>query len=1055
MMRTFIFATIVLMPCSLLAQTPAPVEWENPAVNGINREPMHATLIPYASFDEALRAERYHSSSFVSLNGQWKFQYVKKPADRPMDFFKTDYDVSAWKEIAVPGNWQLEGYDVPIYVNSQYPFTPNPPFVDRDFDPVGSYRTEFQAGQGWWDKETFLVFDGVEAACYVWLNGQFVGYSEDSRLPAEFDITKFFRDGKNILAVQVFRWSDGSYLEDQDFFRLSGIFRNVYLMSTPKVHIRDFEIRTNLDDRLVDADLDVLANVRNYGDQPLPNCRVEMTLVDEKGHPLQPPVTGQDSTSLLFPSAESVLKMHAHLVNPRKWSAEHPSLYTLVFCLRDSAGKALEYESARVGVRKSEIRNGHLLINGQPILVKGVDRHEHDPRTGHYVTEESMLQDIRLMKQYNINTVRTSHYPNDPQWYELCDEYGLYIIDEANLESHGMTYDPRKTLANKPEWLKAHLERNERMLERDKNHPCIIEWSMGNEAGDGTNFETVSAWMHMRDPSRPVQYHVARLKPHTDVVCPMYPSFKYLLDYASEKRDRPLIMCEYAHSMGNSTGNLQDYWDIIESHDQLQGGCIWDWVDQGILQTTSDGRSFYAYGGDFHEPKTDGNFCINGLVLPDRTVTPKTMEVKKVYQNIAVKPVDLLKGQIKIINKYFFTNLSEFMLAWDVKEDGRTVQHGTIGNLALAPRRDTTLSLPFSLPAAKPGREYWLTLHFTLKDETSWAPREFEVAAEQLPIPIAMPARKLDAAGLPLVHVTQSAGTIAVAGKDFEVDFSTTNGRMERYVYKGVDFVMRGPEPDFWRAPTDNDFGNGMPERCAAWKHAGEDRDSVTVALEQAEPANASTASIRVEMFLKDVQSKYVTVYTVYGNGDVRVENTFTPGMMELPELPRFGMNLRVPKEFSHVRFYGRGPQENYCDRKTAAFVGLYTLSVDEMYTNYVSPQENGTRTDIRWIALGNAKGVGLMAIGEPLLSTSALFYTSGDLTQKARGTMHPTDLVKRDFVSWNLDFRQMGVGGDNSWGAKIHPEYLIQPAKYSYRFVLRPFDDTSALMESSKEIYR
>jgi len=658
------------------------------------------------------------------------------------------------------------------------------------------------------------------------------------------------------------------------------------------------------------------------------------------------------------------------------------------------------------------------------------------------------------MKRHNINAVRTSHYPDDPRFLDLCDEYGLYIIDEANVESHGMTYEPRKTLANKPEWLKAHLERNERMLERDKNHPCIITWSMGNEAGDGTNFEIVSAWMHMRDPSRPVQYHVARMKPHTDIFCPMYPSFKILLDYASEKRYRPLIMCEYAHSMGNSTGNLQDYWDIIESHDQLQGGCIWDWVDQGILQKTGDGREFFAYGGDFHEPKTDGNFCINGLVLPDRTVTPKTMEVKKVYQNIAVKPVDLLKGQVKIINKYFFTNLNEFVLAWDVKEDDRTVQHGSIGDLELAPRQDTTLSLPFALAAAKPGREYWLTVRFTLKGETSSAPRGFEVASEQLPVPIATAPRKLDAASLPPVHVTQSAGTIAVAGKDFEVDFSTTSGLMQRYVYKGVDLVTRGPEPDFWRAPTDNDFGNGMPERCAPWKYAGEHRDSVSVTLEQAQPAKAPTATVRVEMFLKDVQSKYVTVFTVYGNGDVRVDNTFTPGTMELPELPRFGMNLRVPKEFSHVRFYGRGPQENYCDRKTAAFVGLYMPSVDEMYTNYVSPQENGTRTDISWIALGNAKGVGLMAIGEPLLSTSALFYTSGDLTQKARGTMHPTDLVKRDFVSWNLDLRQMGVGGDNSWGARKHPEYLIQPAKYSYRFVLRPFDGTGALMESSKEIY-
>lgn len=1054
-MRFRILLALLLPAVGLLsAQTPSFHEFEDPSVSGIHREPMHATLMPYETLDRALKAQRFQSAYCRLLDGRWKFQWVRTPEERPQDFYKTDFDASAWKEIPVPGNWQLEGFDIPVYVNIQYPFPKNPPFIDHAWDPVGSYRTEFEIAQNPAERETFLIFDGVESAFYVWLNGEFVGYSEDSRLPAEFNITKLLKDGKNLLAVQVFRWCDGSYLEDQDFWRLSGIFRNVYLMSTPKVHIRDFQVRTVLDARYKDADLRVVANVRNYGVQPLAKYHLELSLFDENGHAIQSQGESQVFEDLLLPGAESVIPLRMHIMDPAKWSAEHPSLYTLVLCLKDSSGKAWEYESARVGMRSTEVKDGKLLVNGQPIIIKGVNRHEHDPETGHFVSEASMLQDIKLMKQHNINTVRTCHYPNDPRWYELCDEYGLYVIDEANLESHGMGYDPGKTLANKPEWLLAHMERNQRMVARDKNHPCIIVWSMGNEAGDGTNFEAVSAWMHMHDPSRPVQYEKAGTKLHTDIYCPMYPSFRDLLQYASERREQPLIMCEYAHSMGNSTGNLQDYWDIMETHDQLQGGCIWDWVDQGILKETSDGRQYYAYGGDFHEPKTDGNFCINGLVLPDRTVTPKTLEVKKVYQNISVKPVDLLKGEVKVINKYFFTDLEEFVLRWDLKEDDRILQQGTISDMSLAPREEKTVTLPLDIPRAMPGAEYWLTIRFSLKEDETWAQKGFEVASEQLKLPIAKAPMRLTVSDLPMLSIAQTADQIVVTGTNFEVAFNKTIGVMERYTYRGVDLIARGPVPDFWRAPTDNDFGNHMPQRCAVWQHAGVDREAISVALVPSEPSSGSKATIRIKASLRDVKSTYVTLYTVYGNGDIRIENTFTPGSQELPELPRIGMNLHIPKAFSRVHFYGRGPQENYCDRNTAAFVGSYDCTVDQMYTNYVSPQENGTRTDIRWIALTNAQGIGLMAIGQPLLSVSALYYTSDDLTQKARGTMHPTDLVKRDFISLNLDLKQMGVGGDNSWGARTHDQYLIVPAMYSYRFLLRPIDHDTRLMESSKKIY-
>jgi beta-galactosidase len=493
-MQLRIAAAIVLIGTTALAQQAPIPEWDDPLVNGINREPTHATLMPYESLEKALQTRRFQSAYFRSLNGQWKFNWVRKPAERPKDFFKSGADLNAWDTITVPGNWQLQGYDIPIYVNIPYPFPPNPPHVDTTWDPVGSYSTQFDVDREALDKQTFLVFDGVESAFYVWFNGEFVGYSEDSRLPAEFDITRLLHEGKNTLAVQVFRWCDGSYLEDQDFWRLSGIFRNVYLMSTPKIHIRDFEVRTELDSQYTDAELRVAAHVRNYGAQTLRMGRVEISLYDENNRSVQSQVLKQVSTDALLPGAESVMLLRERIINPAKWSAEHPHLYTLVLALRDSSGRVLEFESARIGFRKTEVKNGRLLVNGKPILIKGVNRHEHDPKTGHFLSEESMVHDITLMKQHNINTVRTCHYPNDPRWYELCDTYGLYVIDEANVESHGMGYDPEKTLANRPEWLQAHLERNQRMVERDKNHPSIIVWSLGNEAGDGTNLEAASAW---------------------------------------------------------------------------------------------------------------------------------------------------------------------------------------------------------------------------------------------------------------------------------------------------------------------------------------------------------------------------------------------------------------------------------------------------------------------------------------------------------------------------------------------------------------------------------
>ncbi|MDP2035975.1 MAG: glycoside hydrolase family 2 TIM barrel-domain containing protein, partial [Ignavibacteria bacterium] len=636
-------------------------------------------------------------------------------------------------------------------------------------------------------------------------------------------------------------------------------------------------------------------------------------------------------------------------------------------------------------------------------------------------------------------------------WYELCDEYGLYVIDEANVESHGIGYDWDKTLANKPEWLWSHLERNQRMVERDKNHPSIIIWSFGNEAGDGTNFQAVYDWMKKRDASRPLHYEQAKTKSHTDIYCPMYARIENMLDYAKEKRDRPYILCEYEHSMGNSLGNIKDYWDVIESHDQLQGASIWDWVDQGFKKKTADGREFWAYGGDFGEKMTDRNFLINGLVMADRTVTPKTIELKKVYQNISVLPVDLKKGEIKIVNKYFFTDLNKFDLVWNFKEDDKTLQEGTINSFSLEPRKDKVISLPINLIQPKKDCEYWLNFSFRLKEKASWAEKGYEIAHEQIQYPNEKVIAKVDSKNYSQIKVNENENDIKLSGKDFEISFDKKKGLLISYKYNNQTLIEKGPEPNFWRAPTDNDFGNGSEKRTAVWRNAGDTR-VVKNFTYQIDEVTKNKVTVNIEFELGEVGPQYFSTYTILGNGEVAVENRIKINKKDLPELPRFGVKLNIPKEFSNISFYGKGPHENYWDRNAGAFVDLYKLSIDEMHTPYVSPQENGTRTDLRWISMTNKNGFGLMAVGEPLLSVSTRFYTDEDLTQKERGTMHPTDLTKRDFIYVNLDLKQMGVGGDDSWGARTHNEYTLFPQDYSYKFTLKPISGGN-MMEQSKHI--
>ena len=815
-----------LWPAVGFSQTGPSSDWENPAVIGRNRELAHATYVPYPDRAGALRGVDADSPYYRSLNGQWKFHWSAQPETRPRGFHETAFDDSGWDDIAVPGNWQRQGYGVPIYVDAGLPFRApaEPPFVPHAENPVGSYRTQFDLPEGWDGQRIFLHFAGMSSAMYVWVNGRQVGYAEGSKIPAEFDVTEMVAVGQNQLAVEVYRWSDGSYLEDVDFWRLSGIDRDVFLFATPTVAIRDFFFDAGLDESYLDGRLRVTVTLANHGAVPAGSRSVELDLLDPDG-----------ASMLGFPMRQTIdrvepgdveLSFQRSVDAPARWTAETPNLYTSVLTLFDAQDAVTEVIATPVGFRRVEIAGGQLLVNGQPILLKGVNRHEHDPDTGRVVSEERMLEDIRLMKGFNINAVRTSHYPNDPRWYALADRYGLYVVDEALVEAHGVGFDPDVTLGNDPAWQAAHLDRTMRMVERDKNHPSVIIWSLGNESGDGVNFEATYAWVKARDRSRPVQYEMADTRPHTDIFVPMYARIHTLEAWAAMPRDRPLILCEYAHAMGNSVGNLQDYWDVIYASDQLQGGFIWDWVDQGLRATDPAGEEYWAYGGDFEPPDVPngGNFSINGLVDPDRAVHPSLWEVKKVYQNVAVAPVDLGGGRVRITNRFFFRGLDGVTLSWSVLADGEAIVDGELSGLDVSPQTSADLNLPLPDVTPEPGVEYLLDLSFRTDAAEGLLPAGHEIAWTQLPLPWWEPERAVEAARVVKLDPQVTPELYRIVGVDFSVTFDRRTGEMTSLIYgrdDGVEILRRGPQPNLWRAPTDNDYGNEMPARLGAWRDAG------------------------------------------------------------------------------------------------------------------------------------------------------------------------------------------------------------------------------------------
>ncbi|MDR2813759.1 MAG: DUF4981 domain-containing protein [Prevotellaceae bacterium] len=1027
-------------------------EWQNVSVTNVNRMPMRASAFAYETQALAEGRKKEQSAYFQSLNGTWKFKWVENPSLRPADFYKDSYDASKWDNFQVPANWEFnntgKAYGYPIYVN--HPFEFGAPYskldpsklaenIPSDYNPVGCYRRTFTLPQTWDGRQVFIHLGAVKSAFYIWVNGQYVGYSEDSKLAAEFDITPCLRAGENTVALEVYRWSIGSYLECQDFWRISGIERDVYLYSTPKLDIRDFKVISTLDESYKNGIFELSVEVNNYAlrknetaDVPV---SVQAEVVDSDGKRVV-----DMRINCVAAERKTTYTIIEHVPNVKAWSAETPNLYTLYLTLRDATGKTLEVIPTRVGFRTVEIKNAQALVNGQPVLIKGVNRHEHDPLTAHVISEADMRKDIELMKQLNVNAVRTCHYPSDPLFYELCDEYGIYVCDEANIESHGLYYDLDKTLGNNHRWLTAHLDRVMRMYERDKNYPCVTFWSLGNEAGNGYNFYNAYMALKKADPTRPVQYERAVHEWNTDIYVPQYPSPNGFRWYAENLPDRPMIASEYAHAMGNSLGNFKEYWEVIENpkYPTLQGGFIWDWIDQG-LQVTRNGKTFYAYGGDF-EPESvfegkgnDRNFLINGVISPNRTPNPGAYEVKKVYQNIGTTLAGKQSYEVEVKNKSYFRDLSGYYLTWEALENGLPVQSGRVENLNVAPQQTEKIKLPVTC-ALQPGKEYFLNVSYKLKAAEPFLPKDFTVADEQFALSDFV-APAFTPAQAPL-QATQTEKEWTGKGKKFSVTFDLEKGVIKSYAYNGQKLIGDGGgQINFWRAMVDNDHGAGSNNNLRVWRDAGKTEPTTVKVTQEGE-----AYKIVAEKSLLNGDAKLTQTYTVDGSGAIAVENSFEKIKGEYPMIPKFGACFVIPKQYGNLTYYGRGPWENYADRSYAANVGLYKSTVDEQFFPYVRPQENGNKTDVRWLSLTDKKGKGLKITGELPIEFSALFYSIDDLDpEKDRKQYHSGELTKRNEIYLNVDYRQAGVAGINSWGALPLEQYRVKYGSYRYAYVIQP----------------
>ncbi|MGW1074189.1 glycoside hydrolase family 2 TIM barrel-domain containing protein [Streptomyces sp. NPDC002537] len=1026
----------------------------SPEVFQMNRQPARTQLIPFADIPSALSSHATESPYYRSLNGEWLFAWSRNLAGRPLDFYAEGFDDTGWERITVPGNWETQGYPEPTYFNVRYPWTgyeqPAPPHAPTGFNPVGSYRRTFTVPQDWDGRRILISFQGVKSAFFVWVNGELVGYSEDSYSPADFDLTPYLhltgsagasaRARENTLAVEVYRWSKGSWLEDQDMIDLAGIFRDVYLYSVPPVHVHDLFVRTDLDSDFRDAELVVRATLRADSALHPADHRVHVTLHDAQGAPvLSRTGTAPFGTVDAVDAGQATVELTAHVPRPSLWSAEAPHLYDLTVELTDPAGRTLEVQRTRVGFRTVSYGPGKLTINGRVLVFRGVNRHEFDPDHGQAIPEHRMVRDIRIMKQHNINAVRTSHYPNDPRWLQLCDEYGLYVIDEANLETH----DVRDTLpASRPEWAAACLDRVRSLVERDKNHPCVVAWSLGNEAGRGSVFQELADWVHGRDPSRPVHYE--GMNEVADIESEMYAPPEALEARGKSGGTKPYILCEYAHSMGNSTGNLKEYWDVIDAYPRLHGGFIWDFADQALRRPLPDGLvgSYLSYGGDWKPGyPSDGNFCCNGLVDADRNPHPALHEVKKIYQTVRVSAADLTVGTVRITNRQLFTGLQAYELRWEVTRDGVRIQHDILVPPQAEPGETVLVQLPLQPPEQPaPGAEYWLNISFALRATAPWADAGHVVAAEQLALPWRAPEpTAAGTAPLPALSVTRTARAVTVTGEEFRLVLDSATGTLSDYRHRGRPLLTAGPVPNFWRAPTDNDIGRGAHFSLRTWRDASLGRTVTGIAVTQAAPGRV-VLKVTAALPTAPAVSHWTTVFTVHGDGEVLVRHVLTPGQ-GLPQLPLVGALLTVPAAYSSLTWYGRGPWENYQDRNAGAFVGRYSRSLDSSAMPYVRPQQAGNATGVRSVSLTGRDGSGLSVLAEPgdgsgLLEMSALRWTPFDLD----GPRHPHELEPRGETFLGINHRQMGVGGDDSWGAAPMERYLLHADReYSYSYRLRP----------------
>lgn len=1010
-------------------------DWENPAVFQRGALPDRAYFTSYPSLAAAKSGDDKNASHHHSLSGQWHFNFVERPDLRPRDFYQEDVDVSQWPLIPVPSNWQLQGYDYPIYVNHGYGFPKNKPYAP-DYNPVGSYRRTFEVPESWLNERVILHFGAVRSAFYVWVNGEKVGYSEDGKLPAEFDVTELLRAGENTIALEVYRWSDGSYLEDQDMWRISGIQRDVFLQVAPKTQVWDFHADASLQNNYEDGLLELAVEVENTSNS---TEKVALSAVVKDGDTT---LWSMDETVSVEANAKESLSVENTFPDVTPWSAELPKLYDLILTLKkgDTITQVIHQP---VGFKSVAIEGGQLLVNGQPIIIKGVNRHEHEPENGQAIGRESMLRDIELMKRYNINTVRASHYPNDPYWYQLTDKYGLYVIDEANVESHGYGFE-EEGLGNDPQFREAILDRVSGMIERDKNHASIIAWSLGNEIGPGPIISEAYEMAKAMDDNRIVQYETRadwHKEKMTDVVGWMYANREEIEDkYLGNYPDTPFIWVEYAHTMGNSGGNLKELWDFVYEHPQVQGGSIWDWVDQGLYKTREDGTRVLAYGGDF-EPegvRNASNYLANGLIGADRVPHPVLFEVKKLYQNIAVEQAEGDALTFTVVNRHFFRDLSFVTATWTLLEDGEVRKEGELDTLATAPQSSTRIVIDdINAEAFESGKEYVLNIRFLSNDKEGVIPKGHPVATEQF----ILQRGKVDAqvAASETLRVNENGNEISVSTGDIKMVFSRDTGRMTSYKIDGTETVKAGLFPNFWRAMTDKDNGNRLWEKAAAfYKDAPEKAVVKHTRINQ----DAGVVTVHFDLHFPTLNSDGSVSYTVGKGGEVSVDYQATLAK-SLPEMPRFGLKMQLPKGFDDVRWYGRGPWENYQDRKYGSDLGIYASSVADLYFPYIRPQENGNRSDVRWLEIINDKGTGLKVTGAPKFDFTAHHNTVADFDYPKVGeNRHASDIKPRPMTELILDLRQRGVGGDNSWGATPYDPYRLLPEKqqhYALKLLVSP----------------